>query len=227
MVPIFNLTHKLEKRCKRTRLKFTLSSILLVFTGLTLSFTHTFGQDIHHLPEVHNEPRHEVIWENEDFRFLKVYILPGDSSLMHAHSSPIAYVSVRESCVYIDYNDGNSKEVTLPYGWTGYDFYNSNSPFVHSIAPCNQDTLHVYALQAKNHSAYARQEKESAFGFAPILVSSDSVVSKRFDLPIIFKSGPIKLNNRAINSGEYILPSDFDKIQIDGESEFWYPLIRK
>lgn len=50
---------------------------------------------------VHEEPRHRVVLETAGFRVLDIQIPPGDTTLFHRHSTPIAYVSIGVSPVNI------------------------------------------------------------------------------------------------------------------------------
>ncbi len=221
MVPIFNLTYKVVKRCKPSRLNFKLSHILLILITLFFAGSACFGQGHIHLPEVHEEPRHQVVWENDQFRFLNVYILPGDSSLMHIHTTPIAYVAAKTSCVYIEYTGKAPKEITLPDGWTGYDFYRTDSPFIHRIAPCRGDTLHVYAIQMKNDPPESADKKDFEFGFQTRIVSKGDTNLKASKMPVVFKSGSATHTEKILAPGVYILPSELKNLEITGESEFW------
>jgi hypothetical protein len=44
--------------------------------------------------EVYEEPRHQLVFENEDFKILDIRIKPEDTTLFHRHRNPMLYISL-------------------------------------------------------------------------------------------------------------------------------------
>ncbi len=44
--------------------------------------------------EVYEEPRHQLVFENKDFKILDIQIKPNDTTLFHRHRKPMFYVSL-------------------------------------------------------------------------------------------------------------------------------------
>jgi hypothetical protein len=44
--------------------------------------------------EVYEEPRHQLVFENNNFKVLDIQIKPGDTTLFHRHRKPMFYVSL-------------------------------------------------------------------------------------------------------------------------------------
>lgn len=70
------------------------------FSWLTLFFvaalTSLGGKVLHaqRVVMVYEEPRHRVVHQDGDLKLLDVQILPGDTTMMHTHDSPILYTFI-------------------------------------------------------------------------------------------------------------------------------------
>src|SRR5688500_2674766 len=59
---------------------------------------------------VHQEPRHQLVFERPGTKILNVQIPPGDTTLFHTHSHPILYVNMSGS---------QTRSQTLGGAWSG------------------------------------------------------------------------------------------------------------
>ncbi len=55
---------------------------------------------------VHEEPRHHLVRDGDDFRVLDIRVASGDTTLFHTHDAPIAYVAIDASAVNTQPLDG-------------------------------------------------------------------------------------------------------------------------
>jgi hypothetical protein len=115
---------------------------------------------------VHEEPRHRVAHETAAFRILDIQIPPGDTTLFHRHSTPIAYVSIGVSPVNIQPYGGEwgsatrdsppvlaLAEVRLNEGY--YD-----SPESHRVATVGDDLFRLIAISNRGDAGQASTDLE-------------------------------------------------------------------
>lgn len=186
---------------------------ILMMTPILVSESH--AQRV--LP-VHEEPFHKPIFEIDAYRILQVTLHPGDTSDFHLHSSPILYISLDESPVYLNDKGELPRTVTLPNGWIGSDFYSESEFLVHRIAPAGKLPLRVLAFQIKEHLTLSQDSIASDFDFQEngFTVRTRRGISDYFEshsIPLVVKSGEIKIGTIVYNRGSLISEANFSSIK--------------
>lgn len=108
----------------------TLGLALVVTSMITLRASDAVAQRV---VMVHQEPRHRLVWQNEDLKLLDVQIQPGDTTLNHTHASPIMYT-------FISNGQGS---------WDGRTTANldyANEPFTHAVTNEGPGLFRIIAL---------------------------------------------------------------------------------
>jgi hypothetical protein len=113
---------------------------------------------------VHQEPQHKPIFENEAIRVLELKFSPGDTSLFHLHDTPILYITLSDTKMWLQEKREDGRTVKLPSGWTGSDFYNSDTTLIHRIANVGDSVLHWIAVQVKNQVSKSENSQMSNSG---------------------------------------------------------------
>lgn len=96
--------------------------------------------------QVSKEPRHQNVLENKYIRLLDVWIKPGDTSLLHIHSTPSLFLHFTNTdvCVQI-----KGKAWTKNRNIAGNASYNSfvNDTLVHRVSNCDTVPFHVTDIE--------------------------------------------------------------------------------
>ena len=86
--------------------------------------------------EVHEEPRHQLVFENADLKILDVRIKPNDTTLFHRHKNPIFYVSLgwqmgSAQSLNADWHQGRTEE--WPIGGINIKTSYLTQPLIHRV----------------------------------------------------------------------------------------------
>ena len=96
--------------------------------------------------QVSKEPRHKNVLENKYIRLLDVWMWPGDTSLLHIHSTPslFLYFTNTDVCVQI-----KGKGFTKNRNTAGNASYTSflNDTLIHRVSNCDTVPFHVTDIE--------------------------------------------------------------------------------
>lgn len=96
--------------------------------------------------QVSKEPRHKNVLENKYIRLLDVWINPGDTSMLHIHSTPSLFLHFTNTdvCVQI-----KGKAWTKNRNKAGNAFYTSflNDTLTHRVSNCDTVPFHVTDIE--------------------------------------------------------------------------------
>ena len=107
--------------------------------------------------QVHEEPFHKLVFENDWFRILQVDLEPGDTSAYHIHDQPIAYTCRKGGIIYLENLDGNSRSVELADDWIGSDSYDLAEPLIHRIANLGDTSFQLLAVEVRENKHRTEQ----------------------------------------------------------------------
>ncbi len=111
---------------------------------LTILFIHSTALSAQ--VQVRNEPRHKNVLENKYIRLLDVWIKPGDTSLLHIHSTPSLFLHFTNTdvCVQI-----KGKAWTKNRNTSGNASYTSffNDTLIHRVSNCDTVPFHVTDIE--------------------------------------------------------------------------------
>lgn len=82
---------------------------------------------------VYEEPRHRVVVDDGDVKLLDVQILPGDTTLLHTHDSPILYTFI---------NTGNGPSGGRVSSNTDY----ATTPYTHDVTNSGTELFRIIAM---------------------------------------------------------------------------------
>lgn len=171
------------------------------FTFLLISPSLGLSQEF---VEVYNEPFHNIIFENENYRVLDVHLHKGDTSLFHSHSTPIAYITIQGTRMWLQEFNKEPRIIKLPNNWVGSNRYSRSEPFVHRIAVAGKESLKLIAVERK-------QDKQSQITFHDsLLVHSENDFK-------VFKLNPQHLKIQNTVSDDLILILGNDSIEYNNE----------
>ncbi|MFM6925731.1 MAG: hypothetical protein ACKOU7_09550 [Ferruginibacter sp.] len=142
--------------------------------------------------QVSKEPRHKKIVENTYIRLLDVWIKPGDTSLLHIHSTPSLFLHFTNTDVCVQIKD---KAWTKNRNTEGNASYNSflNDTLVHRVSNCDTVPFHVTDIEIL--SSYDPVTALTALPFT-VLFDNEKVIAYRlsgtsFNNQLINDRGPI------------------------------------
>ena len=111
---------------------------------LTILFMHTAVLTAQ--VQVSKEPRHKNVLENKYIRLLDVWMKPGDTSMLHIHSTPSLFLHFTNTdvCVQI-----KGKAWTKNRNTAGNASYNSfvNDTLIHRVSNCDTVPFHVTDIE--------------------------------------------------------------------------------
>ena len=99
---------------------------------------------------VHEEPIHELIFENEYLYVMDIKAKPGQASLPHAHKHNYCYQAFQGGKMKLINADLNTREVNLPSGYTGGIFTTHQEDYIHAFQ--NMDSIEIQFLAVEHKS---------------------------------------------------------------------------
>ena len=96
--------------------------------------------------QVSKEPRHRNVLENKYLRLLDVWMQPGDTSMLHIHSTPSLFLHFTNTDVCVQLK---GKAWTKNRNTAGNASYNSfvNDTLVHRVSNCDTVLFHVTDIE--------------------------------------------------------------------------------
>ena len=98
---------------------------------------------------VYEEPRHRMVFENDDAMILNVYIPAGDVSLYHEHRIDLLYVTISGTTVWAQPLGGEKREADVTTGDLRFSSDNHPLPHVHRVGNIGLTPFHVVAVGIK------------------------------------------------------------------------------
>ena len=137
--------------------------------------------------QVRKEPRHKNVLENKYIRLLDVWMQPGDTSLLHIHSTPSQFLHFTSTAVCVQIK---GKAWTRNKNTAGNASYTSfvNDTLIHRVSNCDTVPFHVTDIELL--SAYKPTASLAPLPFT-VLFENEKAIAYRL-------SGTT-LNNQLIN----------------------------
>lgn len=142
--------------------------------------------------QVSKEPRHKMVLENKYIKLLDVWIKPGDTSMLHIHSTPSLFLHFTSTdvCVQI-----KGKAWTKNKNKAGNASYTSflNDTLVHRVSNCDTVPFHVTDIEIL--SSYKPVTPFTSLPFT-VLFDNEKAIAYRltgtsFNNQLISGRGPI------------------------------------
>lgn len=99
---------------------------------------------------VYEEPRHRLVFENDQAMILNVYIPPGDVSLYHEHRIDLLYVTISGTTVWAQPLGGDRREAKVKTGDLRFSSDNHELPHVHRVGNIGLTPFHVVGVGIKD-----------------------------------------------------------------------------
>ena len=125
--------------------------------------------------QVRNEPRHKNVLENKYIRLLDVRMQPGDTSMMHIHSTPSLFLHFTNTAVCVQIQ---GKAWTKNKNTAGNASYTSfvNDTLVHRVSNCDTVSFHVTDIEILSCYKPARALKPLPF---TVLFDNEKAIAYR------------------------------------------------
>lgn len=118
----------------------------------------TLNAQIH----VHDEPLHKLVLENNFLNVIEILAKPGEKSLMHAHKNNYCYLALKGGKMLLLNEEKESREVTLPDGYTGGIFNTHEKDYIHAFQNLDSNDIKFIAVEHKTNvpnSTFALPQK--------------------------------------------------------------------
>lgn len=142
--------------------------------------------------QVKLEPRHKNVFENKYLRLLDVNIVPGDTTLLHIHSTPSFFLAMTNTMVGVQIK---GLDWTKSQNVAGESWYQSflNDTLIHRVTNCDTVPFHVTDMEILAPYNNSRQIKPLPF---EVLLENEKVLAygisnSSIDQKVISKRGPI------------------------------------
>ncbi len=99
---------------------------------------------------VYEEPRHRLVFENDETYILNVNLEPGYVSLYHQHIADILYVTIGGTTVWAEPLGGKRREATVNRGDLRFSSDNHPLPHIHRVGNIGQTPFHVIGVARKS-----------------------------------------------------------------------------
>ena len=168
-----------------------LNVVLFFFLSLSIN---CLAQSPVEIPDVHQEEHHKPVFENDNFRLLRVSVDHGESCNYHIHKNNITYVAMSGASLKLDsISSSKSKELTLPTGWIGRDDSHSSIPMAHRFTNTGSSNLLIFAVEFLGENSVEYQIEEELLGaktYSIKLEQGEFFIYNENDLFIYSKSNP-------------------------------------
>jgi len=122
---------------------FAVATLLLLLSG----FVHA----VEWVP-VAEEPRHRLVFENEEAVVLDVHLPPGYVSLYHEHKIDLLYVTIVGTQVWAEALNGQRMEADVPTGDLRFSSDNHGLPHIHRVGNVGERPFHIIGVGRKGAS---------------------------------------------------------------------------
>lgn len=114
--------------------------------GILLSSAATGGED---WVPVYEEPRHRLVFENDEVMILDVDLPPGDVSLYHRHQLDFLYVHISGAKVWARPLGGEKRFADVPTGSLRFSSDNHELPHIHQVGNVGDTPFQLIAVGVK------------------------------------------------------------------------------
>ena len=133
-----------------TAFRLTVTGLLLATTGCGVA-----GGDAW-IP-VYDEPKHRLVFENDDVMILDVNLPPGYTSLYHQHVLDVLYVTVSGTEVWAQPLGGDRRYADVATGDLRFSSDNHPLPHIHRVGNVGSASFHVIGVGVKSAGGQHRQ----------------------------------------------------------------------
>lgn len=95
---------------------------------------------------VYEEPRHQLVFENDHAMILNVFLPPGYVSLYHEHRLDLLYVTIVGTKVWAEPLGGERREADVKTGDIRFSSDNHGLPHVHRVGNIGTTPFHVIGI---------------------------------------------------------------------------------
>lgn len=159
---------------------------------LLLPVVYFFSASLPAQVQASKEPLHKKVIENKYIRLLDVWMMPGDTSLLHIHSTPSVFLHFTNTLVC---SQIKGMEWVTAKNTEGYASYRSfvKDTLVHRVSNCDTVPFHVTDIELL--SPYKPAKKLQPLPFT-LLFENEKVIAYRltaasFNKQIIKSRGPM------------------------------------
>jgi hypothetical protein len=96
---------------------------------------------------VHEEPRHQPVFQNKDIRILNVRVAPGDTSLYHMHNTPSFFIRLTNTITGSQVQGEAKKAGKSQSGEIRFENLAPPNNRVHRVWNADKDTFHVMDVE--------------------------------------------------------------------------------
>lgn len=96
---------------------------------------------------VHEEPRHQPVFQNKDIRILNVRVAPGDTSLYHMHTTPSFFIRLTNTITGSQVQGEAKKAGKSQSGEIRFENLAPPNNRVHRVWNADKDTFHVMDVE--------------------------------------------------------------------------------
>ncbi len=125
--------------------------VLMILPGIIFSIDITSSVAGEWVP-VYEEPRHRLVFENDQAFILDVNLSPGYVSLYHEHKLDLLYVTISGTKVWAEPLGGNKREADVKSGDLRFSSDNHSLPHVHRVGNIGKTPFHVIGIGIKGEN---------------------------------------------------------------------------
>jgi hypothetical protein len=96
---------------------------------------------------VHEEPRHQPVFQNKDIRILNVRVAPGDTSLYHMHNTPSFFIRLTNTITGSQVQGETKKAGQSQSGEIRFENLSPPNNRIHRVWNADKDTFHVMDVE--------------------------------------------------------------------------------
>ena len=139
-------TRPVSSLIDRPKTRFLLRP-LSVLLGLSLYSVAAHSED---WVPVYEEPRHQLVFENDQVMILDVNLPPGYVSLYHKHQLDLLYVTLSGTKVWAQALGGDKGEADVNTGDLRFSSDNQAMPYIHRVGNIGTAPFHVIGIGIKD-----------------------------------------------------------------------------
>ena len=99
---------------------------------------------------MYEEPKHQLVFENDQAIILNVNLPPGYVSLYHKHQIDLLYVTITGTKVWAEPLNGQKREAVVKTGDLRFSSDNHSLPHIHRVGNIGPSPFHVIGIGIKN-----------------------------------------------------------------------------
>ena len=96
---------------------------------------------------VHEEPRHQPVFQNKDIRILNVRVAPADTSLYHMHNTPSFFIRLTNTITGSQVQGETKKTGQSQSGEIRFENLSPPNNRIHRVWNADKDTFHVMDVE--------------------------------------------------------------------------------